>query len=138
MVALDGRSTRARPLGVALIVIVGLLNFHVPHFLLERAASPGDTSTGLELVFVANLLCALVAAAAIWRHRGWGWWLGLVIVGVSFALYVAQETVGLPGLPQSWWEPSRIVSVAVEVLFILVAWTRVIAPQTKARTSARA
>ena len=103
-----------------LILIVGLLNFHLPHFVLERPSAAGDTPTSLELVFVANLLGALVAAGAIWRNRAWGWTLGLIVVGLSLALYLAQESVGLPGLPQNWWEPSRIVSVVVEALFVLV------------------
>ena len=61
-------STRGKTLGIVLIVIVGLLNFHLPHFLLESATPAGDTAY-LELVFVANLLCATTAAVAIWRNR---------------------------------------------------------------------
>jgi len=36
-------------------------------------------------------------------------------VGVSVVLYVAQETMGLPGLRKRWLEPSRVVSLLVEV-----------------------
>jgi hypothetical protein len=113
-------STTAKALGIVLIVVVGLLNFHLPHFLLERAPSDGDAAY-LELVFLANLLDAVIAGVAIWRNRRWGWWLGVLIVGLSFALYLAQETVGLPGLPKNWGEPSRIVSLIVEALFVVVA-----------------
>jgi len=35
----DSVSTRAKTLGIVLIVIVGLLNFHLPHFLLERVTA---------------------------------------------------------------------------------------------------
>jgi len=116
----ESASTRAKTLGIVLIVIVGLLNFHLPHFLLERAMAAGN-ETNLELVFLANLLGAAIAAVAIWRNQRWGWLLGLLVVGLSFVLYLAQESVGLPGLPQNWLEPSRIVSLIIGALFILVA-----------------
>ncbi len=57
-------STRGKALGIALIVIVGLLNFHLPHFLLERSPAAGDTGY-LEVVFLANLLGAVIAASLI-------------------------------------------------------------------------
>jgi len=34
---------------------------------------------------------------------------------------VAQESIGLPGMPQNWVEPSRIVSLMFDALFIAVA-----------------
>jgi hypothetical protein len=100
--------------------MVGLLNFHLPHFLLERVPTAGDAAY-LEWVYLANLLGAVIAAVAVWRNRRWGWVLGVLVVGLSFVLYLAQETVGLPGLPKNWGEPSRIVSLIVDALFILVA-----------------
>jgi O-antigen ligase len=80
----------------------------------------------LEFVFLANLLGAVIAAVAIWRNLRWGWLLGVMVVGLSFVLYLAQETVGLPGLPKNRWEPSRIVSLIVEALFIVVAWNNIV------------
>src|SRR5436309_1202503 len=71
----DSVSTTTKTLGIVLIVIVGLLNFHLPHFLLERPTSAGDEAY-LEFVFLANLLGAVIAALAIWRNRRWGWLLG--------------------------------------------------------------
>ena len=61
----------------------------------------------------------------------------MLIVGVSFGLYLAQETVGLPGLPQNWWEPSRILSLVIDALFMVlarhqvVAWARQHPPGTR-------
>jgi hypothetical protein len=74
----------------------------------------------LELVLLVNLLGAVLAAVGIYHNLRWGWLLGVLIVGVSFVLYVAQETVGLPGLPKMWWEPSRTVSLIVEALFVVL------------------
>jgi hypothetical protein len=112
-------------IGSALIVIIGLLNFHIPHFILERAPASGYTDSWVDVVFAANVVGAIIAAVAIWQSHRWGWLLGLVVVGVSVALYVAQESVGLPGLPQNWLEPSRLVSLMFEVIFVLVfvAWS---------------
>ena len=113
-------SKRVRTLGIVLIVIVGLLNFHLPHFLLESTTYFSYATYLLEFALLVNLLGAVVAAVGIYRNLRWGWLLGMLIVGVSFVLYLAQETVGLPGLPKMWWEPSRIVSLIVEALFVVL------------------
>ena len=111
-------SKRAKTLGIVLIVLVGLLNFHLPHFLLETTTSFNEATYLLEFVFLVNLLGAVAAAVGIYRNLRWGWLLGIIIVGVSFVLYLTQETVGLPGLPKMWLEPSRIVSLIVEAFFV--------------------
>jgi len=112
---------RIKTLGAALIIIVGLLNFHIPHFLLERSTDSVPGASWLEFVFVAVVLGAMTAAVGIWCTRRWGWLLGVVVVVVALALYVTQESVGLPGMPRNWLEPSRIVSLIFDALFVAVA-----------------
>ena len=114
-------TTRIKTLGAALIIVVGLLNFHVPHFVLERSTDSVAGASWLELVFVAVVLGAMTAAVGIWWASLWGWRLGVVVVIVALALYVTQESVGLPGMPQNWLEPSRIVSLIFDALFVAVA-----------------
>ncbi len=114
-------SKRVKSAGIVLVVIIGLLNFHIPHFLLEPAKYSGYAGYLLELVLLANVLGAVAAAVAIFRNLRWGWLLGILIAGISVALYLAQETVGLPGLPKAWLEPSRILALIVEALFVLLA-----------------
>lgn len=117
-------SKKATWTGAVLIALTGLLNFHVPHFLLEAPRVAGPASSLLELVFLANLLGALLAAAGIAFRRRRGWLLGLLVAGVSVLLYLAQETVGLPGLPQNWLEPSRLLALVIEGSFIALALAR--------------
>jgi hypothetical protein len=112
---------RRKVLGSVLIVIVGLLNFHLPHFVLERPSDPSSGAPWLELVFLAVAFGAIIAAAGILRSRQCGWLLGVLVVVAALVLCVTQETVGLPGLPQNWFEPSRIVSLIFGALFILAA-----------------
>jgi hypothetical protein len=115
-------SGRVKALGIALIVVTGLLTFHPPHFLLEAGRHPNNTGASvLEIALAINLVAALIAALAIWRNARWGWSLGIVIALVAIGLYLAQQTIGLPGLPKNWVEPSRIVSLVVQTLFIAVA-----------------
>ncbi len=114
----------SRPVKVAAIVLIvftGLLNFHVPHFVLESTTRFDQATSALEMIFLANLLGALVAAIGIYGNLRWAWFLGILIAFLSFSLYLAQETAGLPGLPKAWLEPSRIVSLIVEALYVALA-----------------
>jgi len=111
---------RATWIGIVLVVITGLLNFHIPHFLIENNQLSG-ASRFVELVFLVNLIGSLVAAAGIYGQKRWGWRLGIFICIISALLWLLQETVGLPGLPQQWFEPSRIVSLLIELAFVVIA-----------------
>ena len=66
---------------------------------------------------------SVIAALAIGYNRRFGWIIGIGIgvVVVSWFLYALQETVGLPGLSRTWWEPTRLMSLAFSVLFMVVA-----------------
>jgi hypothetical protein len=109
--------------GPAFIVLVGLLNFHVPHFLLE-SRDLNTTEYLLEAVLLANVAASLVAAFGILCSRQGGWIIGIVVCVFSAILWVAQESIGLPGLPQQWFEPSRLVSLLIETSFVVLAWNR--------------
>jgi uncharacterized membrane protein YfcA len=99
--------------GISLIVVVGLIHL---------INSPGDLEEGsyTGLLYLANFLGALAAAAGIYRGKRWGWTLGLLVAGGAFAGYVISRTVGLPGLPveTEWLEPLGVLSLVVEALFV--------------------
>jgi hypothetical protein len=113
-----------RVAGIVLIVLVGLLNFHVPHFFLEATTRLDAAALGLALGLSVTVVGALTAAIGIGRSERWGWRLGAVVVVVVFLLFISQETVGLPGLPKNWLEPSRIVALVVEAAFLGLAIPR--------------
>jgi hypothetical protein len=120
-------STSAKAAGIVLIVLIGLLNFHLPHFVIERAAQDNPPTYTLEIALLAVVLAAGIAAVAIFRDRHLGWLLGILVACVSVVLYLVQETIGLPGLQKTWLEPSRLVSLIVEGLFMVLAGFQVVA-----------
>jgi hypothetical protein len=101
--------------GIALIVLVGLLHAVEGPEYFEKAAYIG-------VLFALNVLGALVAAYGIWRGERWGWWLGSLVAGGALVLYVISRSVGMPGFHErEWAEPSGLVSLLLEALFIV--WT---------------
>jgi hypothetical protein len=105
-----------------LIVGVGLVNLHIPHFILESKSGFSSAEYLFGLMLLVNFLASLVAALCISRSIRAGWIIGIIVCALSAILWLAQETVGLPGLPQQWLEPSRIAALAVEGIFVLTAW----------------
>lgn len=110
--------------GTVSVIVIGLLNFHIPHFLFQAPGAGGRAGDALELGLLVNVAAALVAAVGIARRRRWGWVLGVLVTVVSLALWLAQETLGLPGLAQSWTEPSRLVAVLIEAAYLVLAGYR--------------
>lgn len=60
-----------RTLGAVLIVLIGLLNFHPPHFPVEHHHTSAGGSV-LEVALLADVLAACLAAVGIVRSRRWG------------------------------------------------------------------
>jgi hypothetical protein len=86
--------------GAMLIIVVGLLQLHLPHYLAETS-TPGDYGGFPGPVLVTMMAVSVVAVMAILRGRRAGWLLGIGVAATSLALYLVQETVGLPGLEQT-------------------------------------
>lgn len=120
---------RGKASAAVLLVAIGLLNFHVPHFLLESPRHFDGAALVLMAVLVVNLVCSVTAAIGMIRGANWGWLLGLATATVGLALYVAQETVGLPGLPKNWWEPSRLLTLILEIWYLSAAYFNLVAAE---------
>ena len=51
--------------GATLVVLVGPLTFHIPHFVIESGTTAVAGSGLVETVYTIDLACALVAAVGI-------------------------------------------------------------------------
>ena len=113
--------------GAALIAAVGLIH------LLEAPEELEEISY-LGLLFLANFGAAVVAAIRIYRNDRWGWGLGALVAGGTFAGYVISCTIGLPGLPiEDWLDPVGVLSLVIEGLFIGLYLTIFVRPAKEAR-----
>ena len=100
---------------VILVLVTGLVH------LVETPANYAEAAYK-GILFFLNAVGAAVAAYGIYRHKTWGWGLGLFVTGGALIFYIVNRTVGLPGLevdPQ-WFEPIGILSVIVESVFIIL------------------
>lgn len=103
-----------------LLMLVSVLGLHLPHYFAENG-SPADYATYPGLILVAMMVMTVIAAVALGCGRRFGWQLGIGLAVASWALYLAQETGGLPGLSQTWYEPTRLASLLLAGLFVVLA-----------------
>jgi hypothetical protein len=77
------------------------------------------------ILFLIGVIGAFFAAMGIQEGAlVRGWVLGTIVAGLSTAGFIANATVGLPGLPanaQVWQEPLAVLALVCEVLMLVVA-----------------
>jgi len=104
--------------GIASMFVIGAVHLLVSPHAFDDAPAKG-------MLFIAGTLCALIAAAGIQEEQSvWGWGLGALIAVATLAGYLANITVGLPGLPpqpEAWHEPMGRVALIAEALMIAAA-----------------
>jgi hypothetical protein len=101
-------------LAILLILEIGLLHIMTAQAEYEEAAYMG-------YLFAVNFFGSLLAAYAIYRRQFGGWVLGLVIAAGSIAGYIYSRTLGMPGMNvEEWFSPYGVVSLTVEVAYILI------------------
>ena len=103
-------------IAIALILVTGIIH------LIDAPDNLGE-STLKGGLFIVNGLAAFVAAWGILRHALWGWWLGLLVAGGAFIMYIVSRTLGFPGLgvDDEWLEPMGVLSLLVEGTFVVLA-----------------
>ena len=123
--------------GILLIIAAGLIH-------LMAAPDHYEEATYIGVLFSANLLGALAAAIGLYRDELWGWWLGAVVAGGAFAMFIVSRLIGLPGFDEHvglWLGdsvedylgiPSLIIEAAFLGLFVVV-----ITSQARARALAQ-
>lgn len=118
---------------IALIVVTGLIHLVTAPDNFDEAAYKG-------ILFVANGIAALIAAAGIYRgSKTWGWGLGLLVAGGAIVMYVISRTIGLPGLgvDDAWFEPIGVLSLLVEGTYVVLAVKTLAQVQTQATETPR-
>ena len=106
--------TMAAGVALALLIVAGLVHLIDAPSAYEEAAYKG-------LLFIGNGISAGVAAYGIWKHKRWGWLMGLLIALGSLLGYVASRTVGMPQIPaepDAWLEPLGLISMITEGVFL--------------------
>src|SRR3954454_1099192 len=108
-------SPTIRKISAAALAVVGVIHLILsPEYLSEQ--------TYIGVLFIAGglFLCAL--AVALWRVDNVPSWLlgALTMAGMGIG-FVLSRTTGLPGLKESEWELSGIVSLVLEAGFVAAA-----------------
>jgi hypothetical protein len=106
--------------GIAFMLVTSFVHLVVTPYAFEDAMYKG-------LLFVVGAISALIAAMGIQEgHWVWGWGLASIVAGAIFAGYLANVTIGLPGLPAqpgAWQDPLGLIALVAEGLMIaLAAW----------------
>src|SRR3954466_6278070 len=108
-------SPTIRKLSAAALAVVGVI-----HLILSPEYLSEQTYVGVLFIAGGVFLCAL--AVALWmRDNVPSWLLGaLTMAGMGIG-FVLSRTTGLPGLKESEWELSGIVTLLIEAGFIAIA-----------------
>ncbi|HEU5100661.1 MAG TPA: hypothetical protein VFU22_16640 [Roseiflexaceae bacterium] len=105
--------------GMTFMLVIGSIHLIVSPHAFDDAAYKG-------ILFLIGMIGAFMAAMGIQEGALMrGWVLGTLVAGATAAGFIANGTVGLPGLnanPQVWQEPLAIIALACEVLMLVVAF----------------
>jgi hypothetical protein len=111
------------PKPVVWIVMALLLMIAFIHLIVAPDMFSDATYKGL--LFIVGAISALIAATGIQEGElVWGWGLGLLVAVVTVVGYIANSTIGLPGLPaepDAWQEPLGVGSLVAAALLVLLA-----------------
>jgi hypothetical protein len=105
--------------GMTFMLVIGAVHLLVvPHAF--------DDAGYIGVLFLVSVVGAFFAAMGIQEGAPVrGWLLGTVVAGAALAGFIANGTIGLPGLspdPQTWQEPMGIIALVAESLMLVAAF----------------
>jgi hypothetical protein len=106
--------------GIAFMLVTSFIHLIVAPYAFEDALYKGS-------LFVVSAISAMIAAMEIQEgRRVWGWGLASIVAGATLISYLANVTIGLPGLPAEplrWRDPLALLALLAEGLTLaLAAW----------------
>jgi hypothetical protein len=122
-------SSTTRKLAAAALAVVGIIHLVLsPEYLSEQ--------TYIGVLFISGGLFECGLAIALWRADNVPSWLlgALTMAGMGIG-FVLSRTTGLPGLHESEWELSGIVTLVLEAFFVATAIAALSRGGTPARTA---
>ena len=117
-------STTIRKLSATALAVVGVIHLVLsPEYLSEQ--------TYVGALFIAGGLFLCFLAVRLWRTDDVPSWLlgALTMAGMGIG-FVLSRTTGLPGLHESEWELSGIISLVLEAGFVAAAIPALAPPRT--------
>ena len=115
--------------GIFVVLAVGLIHLIAAPDHLEEAPYIG-------VLFLANFAGAIVAGVGLYQNRLWGWWLGALVAGGAFVMFIVSRLVALPGYDEhvGMWIgdslgdylgiPSLLVEASFVALFVVLVGRR--------------
>ena len=104
--------------GMSLMLLIAFVHLISAPYAFEDATYKGG-------LLVIAAISALIAATGIQEGApSWGWGLGSIVVVAALGGYLANSTVGLPGLPaegQGWRNPLALVALVAEGGLVVLA-----------------
>lgn len=104
--------------GITFMLVTSFVHLVVAPYAFEDAIYKG-------VLFIMSAISALIAAMGIQEgHEVWGWGLASIVAGATLVSYLANVTIGLPGLPaepRAWPEPLALIALLAEGLTLVLA-----------------
>jgi hypothetical protein len=118
-----GVSTGRRRAAALAIALVGAIHLVLAPEYLSKAAYLG-------VLFVAGAIAAFVVAVRVWtKDDEAAWRLGGLVAAGMFVGFVLSRTTGLPGFHEQEWEPTGLLSLALELWFLAAMPSRLRTPR---------
>ena len=104
--------------GMTFMLLIGSIHLIVSPHAFDDAAYKG-------ILFLVGVITAFMAAMGIQENALLrGWVLSTLVAGATVAGFIANGTIGLPGLPanpQAWQEPLGVIAFVSASLMLLAA-----------------